>query len=826
MKIDLQDNPFAEEINSCDSPGAIVQLLERNRDEFKEYRDKNRKFIDCLNPVVQFVHAISGILGEATSLIPFQPAKLVFVGINVLFTAAEGVSASYDALLELFECIGNFLKRLEIYTQITLSSSMTEIIVKIMIELLSILSQAKKQIKQGRFKKFAKKLLGDSEIESILRRLDRLTQDEARMTDAHILEVVHSLMNNMKVVMDGEWDPLIRKTLGMSRLFGGSTVSHAHECVPVIMQDIINEINKMRRDRLHENSRSWLSPPDPSENQVIARRDVRDGSAVWFTRGNIFKEWNAKGCLLWILGNPGSGKSILCSTIIEESMALRDAGLGLTAYYYFDFRNTTKQDVRGLLSSLLVQLCAKSDSCYHILSYLFFSYDNGSRLPDDKALVQCLKDMLQLPKQPAIYLVIDALDECPNTSGVVSPRERVLELIKNLVNLPVSNLRVCVTSRPEADILDALAPLASHTVSLHDEDGQKQEMIEYVTSVVQSRKWSAEDKKLVVDTISERADGMFQWVICQLEALRRRIPGTIARALKELPRTLDETYERILLGIDEDNHEYAHCLFQCLCASVRPLRLAELAEVLTVLLDTGRDSEDHIDWRSEDAQNALISACSSLITVINVDGFPVVQFTHFTVREFLTSDRLANADKRLSRYHILLHSAHNALARLSLNVLFSLDGQVNKSAVEKHPLAIYAARHWIDHAKFEGESPNIQDFMKRLFDQNAPHFAAWIWMYDFDHPWEKQMATTRPNQPEASPLYYASLCGLPCIVEHLAATRPGDVNARGGHYVTPLYASLANREFDTSRALLRHGADINAPGMNGFSPLHSASVRR
>ncbi|KAH8977589.1 hypothetical protein EDB86DRAFT_3249747 [Lactarius hatsudake] len=690
-------------------PVPIVQLLERNRDEFKEYRDKNRKFIDCLNPVVQFVHAISGILGEATSLIPFQPASWSSSAINVLFT-------------------------------ITLSSSMTEIIVKIMIELLSILSQAKKQIKQGRFKKFAKKLLGDSEIESILRRLDRLTQDEARMTDAHILEWF----------MDG----------------GEASTS---------------EIRRLSTRR---------------KNQVIARRDVRDGSAVWFTRGNIFKEWNAKGCLLWILGN--------LSTIIEE--------------------NTTKQDVRGLLSSLLVQLCAKSDSCYHILSYLFFSYDNGSRLPDDKALVQCLKDMLQLPKQPAIYLVIDALDECPNTSGVVSPRERVLELIKNLVNLPVSNLRVCVTSRPEADILDALAPLASHTVSLHDEDGQKQEMIEYVTSVVQSRKWSAEDKKLVVDTISERADGMFQWVICQLEALRRRIPGTIARALKELPRTLDETYERILLGIDEDNHEYAHCLFQCLCASVRPLRLAELAEVLAVLLDTGRDSEDHIDWRSEDAQNALISACSSLITVINVDGFPVVQFTHFTVREFLTSDRLANADKRLSRYHILLHSAHNALARLSLNVLFSLDGQVNKSAVEKHPLAIYAARHWIDHAKFEGESPNIQDFMKRLFDQNAPHFAAWIWMYDFDHPWEKQMATTRPNQPEASPLYYASLCGLPCIVEHLAATRPGDVNARGGHYVTPLYASLANREFDTSRALLRHGADINAPGMNGFSPLHSASL--
>jgi hypothetical protein len=193
-------------------------------------------------------------------------------------------------------------------------------------------------------------------------------------------------------------------------------------------------------------------------------------------------------------------------------MALREAGLGLTAFYYFDFRNTAKQDVRGLVSSLLVQLCARSNPCYEILSRLYSAYDNGSRLPDGQALFNCLKDMLSLPEQPAIYLIVDALDECPNTSGVVPPRERVLNLIEDLVELDLENLRICVTSRPEADILDALLPLASHTVSLHDEDGQKQDINNYITSVVQSdrkmRKWRAEDKTLVVDTLSQRADGM------------------------------------------------------------------------------------------------------------------------------------------------------------------------------------------------------------------------------------------------------------------------------------------------------------------------------
>ncbi|KAH9169565.1 hypothetical protein EDB89DRAFT_1454340 [Lactarius sanguifluus] len=290
----LKENPFAEKVRGCDSPNSILLLLQENVKVFKDYRDQNRKFIDCLSPVIQFVHAFSAIFGEAAGLVPFQPAKLIFVGINVLFTAAEGVSASYDALLELFECVGSFLKRLEIYTKIPLSPLMTEIIAKIMVELLSILAQAKKQVKQGRFKQFAKKLLGDSEIESIMRRLDRLTQDEARMMDAHILEVVYGLMSNMKVVMDGgeASTSAIRKTL-------------------VTMQDVANEINKMNRDRLHEKSRNWLSPPDPSENQVIARRENLDGSAVWFTRGSTFENWNANGCLLWIHGKPGSGKSIL-----------------------------------------------------------------------------------------------------------------------------------------------------------------------------------------------------------------------------------------------------------------------------------------------------------------------------------------------------------------------------------------------------------------------------------------------------------------------------------------------------------------------------------
>ena len=182
------------------------------------------------------------------------------------------------------------------------------------------------------------------------------------------------------------------------------------------------------------------------------------------------------------------------------------------AYFYFDFRDTAKQDVRGLLSSLVVQLCAKSDLCYNILSSIYSKHDAGLHLPDNDALTHCLKEMLGLPGLPPIYIIIDALDECPDTLGRPSPREVVLNLIEDLVDLRLPNLRICITSRPEADIEEVLGPVAFSSVSLHDEAGQKQDIIDYICSSVQSdrrmRKWRAEDRQLVIDALTQRADGM------------------------------------------------------------------------------------------------------------------------------------------------------------------------------------------------------------------------------------------------------------------------------------------------------------------------------
>ena len=184
------------------------------------------------------------------------------------------------------------------------------------------------------------------------------------------------------------------------------------------------------------------------------------------------------------------------------------------AYFYFDFRDANKQGLRDLLLSLLTHLSSRSGLRFDILSKLYSAHDKGKSQPSDSILAECLKKMLTLPDQRRTFLIIDALDECLNTSGIPSPRERALRLLKELVELRLPNLRICVTSRPEIDIRDVLEPLTSRRVSLHDQTGQKEDIVEYVTSIVYSnsepfmKRWKSEDKVLVVKVLSERADGM------------------------------------------------------------------------------------------------------------------------------------------------------------------------------------------------------------------------------------------------------------------------------------------------------------------------------
>jgi len=194
---------------------------------------------------------------------------------------------------------------------------------------------------------------------------------------------------------------------------------------------------------------------------------------------------------------------------------MQQAGVALIAYYYFDFKDASKRDVRGVITPLLFQLGDHSDRCWDVIHQLYTQCRDGSEQPSDASLVGCLRSMLAPPGQVPIFVILDALDECPSNIGTPSAREMVLDFVENLVASNSSNLFFCMTSRPEQDIQTVLNPLTSarRRVSLHEEQGQKEDIYRYIRSFVRGdrtmRRWREEDKELVISTLSERADGMW-----------------------------------------------------------------------------------------------------------------------------------------------------------------------------------------------------------------------------------------------------------------------------------------------------------------------------
>ena len=312
---------------------------------------------------------------------------------------------------------------------------------------------------------------------------------------------------------------------------------------------------------------------------------------------------------------------------------------------------------------------------------------------------------------------------------------------------------------------------------------------------------------------------------CQLEALRHCLPPSVRGILEELPETLDETYERVLREINKANQKHARRLLQCLTVSLRPLRVKELAEILTIDFDApthGGIPQSNPNWRWADQHQAVLSTCSSLIAIVDDGDYQVVQFSHFSVKEFLTSNRLARSSGDISRYHILLEPANTILARACLCVLLRLGDHVGEGNVGDIPLVEYAAQYWIDHARFGNVSSRIRDAMEYFFDADKPHWKAWCWvqMIDVSWPWFSTEAQSRV----AFPLYFASLGGFYDLAEDLIGEHPEHVNARGGQLVTPLVAALYWEHFQIAELLYRHGADVHVRGLGERTPLYAACM--
>ncbi|KAI0264844.1 hypothetical protein BC834DRAFT_970413 [Gloeopeniophorella convolvens] len=629
------------------SPEEVTRLLQEEAERLDAVHKSRWRTRMCekIAPIVEIIRPLCDTAGKATGL-AFKPGETIFGVIGILLTIPDNYKKNHEALMGLLEQMTHFLGRLRtliVPEDVPFDDAMTKIIVDILVELIRAFALLTERMSPSdgfipmakrRLRKALATFSGDKEVESMLKRLDELTKVEHLMATAET-----------------------RRDIAIVK----------------------REQRRQERMQRAERYQKWLSVPNSSTNQATASEARYSDTSMWLVRGQAYEEWKSSGTLLWVTGKPGAGKTVICSTVIKDLQdSLRSSGSSTTlAYFYCDFRDTNKQSYRSLLGSLLIDLSTQSDVSDNLLHDLFSKYEDGSREPDANDLMDCLKEML-VQSDGTRYIVVDALDEMPNY-GVSSSRAKSLELVSNLMSLGLSGLQICITSRPEDDIGHVLRPLTHRQVVIDQEKRHHDDITRLIRSVIESnpktRAWGEAIREEVIGALSEKADGMFRYVSCQLDTLCECPMSKIRPTLKSLPTTLHATYEATLERISEEKWDYAHRLFQCLSFSTRPLYVEELAEVLAVSLDEEIPTY-HNDWRSDDPESVVLSTCpGNFIQVITEHQWHhsspqrIVQFTHFSVKEFLASDPLSHSKANVSRFRVLPGPSHAVLARTCLGIL-------------------------------------------------------------------------------------------------------------------------------------------------------------
>ncbi|EXJ75295.1 uncharacterized protein A1O5_01991 [Cladophialophora psammophila CBS 110553] len=566
--------------------------------------------------------------------------------------------------------------------------------------------------------------------------------------------------------------------------------------------------------------RDWLKAPNASINHNSACAKRHPDTGMWFINGPYFTTWlKQDGSFLWLNGPAGCGKSVLCATAIQHAFRQKHSGVNVgIAFFYFTFSDNSKQDESAMLRALLLQLSGQLSDGQAILELMRTSIQAAT--PPTTLLIEHLRNLI--PRFHQVYILLDALDESPR----YAQRDQVLNALQMMRKWSLPMLHLLVTSRDEPDIRDTLDP-AHNQILIMKSAGIDKDISDFISSQLdvdpKLRKWKAHHAQ-IRNALIERAQGVFRWVGCQFESLKRcpRSESHLDRCLHSLPRSLDETYERMLCSIDESSVEDARRILTLLCFSFQPLTVPELIEGIAVDLD--EPARLNCRRRLQDADD-IRNICPGLIDINDhVDSekmqmAPIVRLAHFSVQEYLESDRITK--QKAANFALQSAPAHAEIAQIFLVYLLEpeLSSGPLHETINTFPLALAAAAFWSDHYRNGGAvTSQLKSLISRLFSQQNS-LRTWLWLYRIQNSsWV--VATFDIDSPSTDlPIICASYFGLDEALYELLALMDSDSDRKilidsPSAYpgLFPLAVASEEGHEKVVRVLLDAGADVSVGG--------------
>ncbi|UPK91519.1 hypothetical protein LCI18_002454 [Fusarium solani-melongenae] len=545
--------------------------------------------------------------------------------------------------------------------------------------------------------------------------------------------------------------------------------------------------DSIRSDLRTDKIKRWLCPPDPSTNANHARKLRHEGTGAWLLENPVFQEWySGSRRHLWLNGLAGCGKTVLSATVLDHLAKGNDR---LILRFFFDFSDTTKQTLDGMLRSLAFQLY-QGGAGSASLDVSFQAHKDGHDRPATKALLDILFKTLAVQKK--VSIVLDALDESIT-------RGELLCWIEDVVSRPeLRHVQLICTGRPEPEFMRKVPSLIGEDNCLAlNKKSVNADIRSYVAAQLLQRR-DFRDKPLSEDLlerirkkVGDGADGMFRWAFCQLDSLARcRHEAAIEEALASLPRNLEDTYRRMIECIPTELKTDAIRLLQFLVHSERPLKLAEAKEVIATQIEN-EPRGFHIKRRLF-RDTDVLDYCPSLVMVVHATD-PELHLAHFSVKEYL-----------LGKDQFNIMTASISITRTCLTYLTDINSS-HKKIQQDFPMARYAAEVWAGYAALAQASEDIARATVRFLEEEAT-FQRWASLYQPDWNWDYTSGPARGSR-----LYYACLFGLVAPVRDLIG-KGADVSAQGGLYGNALQAAAERGHQEIIILLLAKGADINAQG--------------